>query len=251
VLEAADQRGLERIVVTSSVAALGNTAQPEPMDESHAFALADPEIYALSKRRALVVVLEMAAGGLPVVVVQPSAIAGPGDWKPTPVGQSILRYLNAKYPLPAAPGGLSLADVDDVVEGHIAAMSRGTPGQSYILGGENITLEELLTLLSELTRLPGPRGQLPLALLRWAGLWFETQARLTGSQPPITRRLAKSHLGRYAWVSSDKAATALGYTTRPARETLRRSVQWFVSQGYVSDSVAARLPRHLHAQEVQ
>ncbi len=249
VLEAAEKRGVERIVVTSSVAALGNTESQDLMDESHVFDLKDPEIYALSKRRALDVTLEMVERGLPIVIVQPSAIAGPGDWKPTPVGQSILRFLNATYAIPSAPGGMSLADVDDVVGGHIAAMTRGTPGQSYILGGENITLEGLLVRLSELTRRPQPRGRLPPMLLRLAGLWFETHAHLTGSEPQLTRRLAKSHLGRFAWVSSEKAEKQLGYASRPAVETLRRSVQWFVSQGYVHEPIARRLPRNLHTLE--
>jgi dihydroflavonol-4-reductase len=249
VLEAARRRRLERVVVTSSVAALGNTETPVAMSESHPFDVKEPELYALSKRRALDVALEMADRGLPVVVVQPSAIAGPGDWKPTPVGQSILRYLNAKRATPIVPGGVSLADVDDVVAGHIAAMAKGTLGQCYILGGENITIETLLTHLSDLTRLPAPRGRLPPTLLALAGLWLETHARLTGSEPQLTRRLARSHLGRFAWVTSAKAETELGYTSRPALDTLRRSVQWFVSQGYVRESVACRLPRQLHSLE--
>ncbi len=249
VLSAAGRRRLERIVVTSSVAALGNTVEPQAMDESQSFDLDDPEIYALSKRRALDVTLDFARAGLPIVVALPSAIAGPGDWKPTPVGQSILRYLNSHFTPPALPGGLSLADVDDVVAGHVAAMSRGRIGELYILGGENLTLEALLRTLSAVTRRSPPRGQLNPTWLRWGGLAAESWARLTGTEPQLTRRLAKSHLGRYAWVTSDKAVRELGYGARPAVDTLRRSVRWYVANGYVRESVARRLPSPVRSSE--
>jgi len=243
-LEAARRRGLEKIVVTSSVAALGTNAQPEEMDEEHEFNLSDPETYVLSKYEAERVALEMANQGLPIVVVEPAGIFGPGDWKPTPSGDGIVTYL--KLPswvkVPMSEGGISIVDVDDVVQGHIAAMEKGEIGEKYILGGENVTFRQMFELLSDITGLSPPGGNLSKGLMELAGRLMEIKVRFFGGDDPkVTFRLARDYAFGYAWVSSEKAEKAFGYSHRPARETLARSVRWYLENGYVPEAAARRV----------
>jgi dihydroflavonol-4-reductase len=242
-LEAARRRGLEKIVVTSSVAALGVSLEPEPMDEEHEFNLAEPETYILSKYEAERVAMEYADEGLPVVVVNPSGIMGPGDWKPTPSGAGIVRYLKTPptMKLPVTEGGINIVDVDDVVAGHIAAMEQGAIGERYILGGENVTYAQMFDTLSELTGLAPAGRVISPGLLELVGRAAELKSRMFGGDPLITYRLARDYGSAYTWVTSEKAESALGYAHRPARETLARSVRWYLEHGYVPDGAARRV----------
>ncbi len=242
-LEAARRRGLEKIVVTSSVGALGVTSSGEPMDEEHEFNLSDPETYVLSKYEAERVALEAADAGLPVVVVLPAAVSGPGDWKPTPTGQGIVTYLKSSpaFRMPVPEGGLNIVDVDDVVDGHIRAMSDGQIGERYILGGEDLTFRQMFETLSDLTGLAPPGGSVSGGLLQLVGRMLELRSRIWGGDPELTYRLARDYSTSYAWVTSERAETELGYTHRPARETLSRAVRWYLQHGYVSDKAARRV----------
>jgi dihydroflavonol-4-reductase len=242
-LAAAKRRQLGKVVVTSSVAALGSTHEPEPMDETHEFNLPDAETYVRSKHDAEQVALGFAAEGLPVVVVLPAAIVGPGDWKPTPTGQGILQYL--KMPpairVPITEGGLSFVDVDDVVTGHILAMQKGRVGERYILGGENLTFEQMFATLSELTALSAPGKKQSESLATFVGWLMELKSRWFGGDPMITRRLVRDYAFAYSWVTSEKAERDLGYAHRPARESLLRSVRWYLQNGYVPEKAARRV----------
>ncbi len=241
-LEAAKKRKLSKVVVTSSTAALGSEPKPEPMDEAHEFNLKDPETYIRSKHEAEQVAHEFAAEGLPVVMVLPSGIVGPGDWKPTPTGASIVEYLKLSpaWRAPATDGGLNMVDVDDVVQGHMLAMDKGTVGERYILGGDNLTFEQMFATLSELTGLAPPRkvGQ---GLVSLAATLMELNAHLGGGEPMLTRKLARDFAFSYVFVSSEKAENELGYTHRPVREALARSVRWYLQKGYVPDKAAHRV----------
>ncbi|MET0594370.1 MAG: NAD-dependent epimerase/dehydratase family protein, partial [Polyangiaceae bacterium] len=157
-LLAAKARGLSKIVVTSSTTAVGATREPIEMDESFPFNRENSAPYVEAKRAGENVALEMAAAGLPVVVVNPATILGPGDYKPTPSGDLVLTFLrwNMPFGFPYTPGGFAVVDVDDVVNGHIGAMERGRIGERYILGGTNATVEQVLTTLAEITGLRGP-----------------------------------------------------------------------------------------------
>jgi dihydroflavonol-4-reductase len=242
-LEAARRRGIEKIVVTSSVAAMGSTAGKEEMDESHAFNLQDPETYVLSKYEAERVALEAADEGQPIVVVRPSAIYGPGDWKPTPTGESLVTYLKMppSFSIPVTEGGISVVDVDDVVEGHIAAMEKGRLGETYVLGGENVTYEELFEMLADITGLALPGRVIGPGLVGLIGSLMELKASLFGGDPQLTRRLARDYANSYVWVTSEKAEKELGYQHRPARQTLARAVRWYLEHGYVPERAARRV----------
>ena len=242
-LDAARKRGIEKVVVTSSVAAVGVNDRPEPMDEGWDFNLKDSETYVVAKWKAEQVALSFVDRGLPVVVVNPAGIFGPGDWKPTPSGDTILKYLKWSYPwgFPTSDGGINVVDVDDVVAGHLGAMDKGRVGERYILGGENVTFEQMFRLLSELTGLVGPGMKASPGLARAMGWSLELGARLFGGEPPLTYKMARDYVGRYVWVSSDKAGKELGYAPRPARQTLLRSVKWYLYNGYLEEREEGRL----------
>lgn len=242
-LEAARRRGLEKIVVTSSVAALGTEGDRAAMDEGHEFNLPDAETYVLSKYRAEQVAHEMIAEGLPAVVVLPTGIFGPGDWKPTPSGAGVLEYMT--YPtwlkFPVTGGGMNIVDVDDVVAGHILAMEKGRIGERYILGGDNVTFEEMFGILAEHTGLSTPGLRVPQGVVALTGGLMELAARFTGADPTITRRLARDYAFRFAWITSEKAEKELGYEHRSAKKALERSVAWFLEHGYVPEATSRRL----------
>ena len=242
VLRAAKARGVEKIVVTSSIAILGTT-QGDEMDESHELNLTDPEAYVQAKLKAADVVADAVEAGAPVVSVLPGTMAGPGDRKPTPNGQMLLRYLKywPSLPFPVVDGGLNIVDVEDVALGHILAMEKGVVGQQYILGGDNLTFQQIFETLADITGLAEPTKPIGAGLAGLGGALFELWAGLRGGEPIITSRIARDYVGHNVWVTSQKAATELGYTHRSAREALARSVRWFLDNGFVSEQAASRV----------
>lgn len=242
VLKAAQARGIRKIVVTSSCGVLGTT-QDQPMDETHELNLHDPEAYIRAKVEAASVVAEAVDAGQPVVSVLPGSIAGPGDRKPTPNGQTLLRYLRHSPGLrfPVVPGGLNIVDVEDVALGHILAMEKGKVGESYILGGDNLTYSQIFEILADITGLAEPGKPTSPGLARLVGSLWELFARFRGGEPIVTSRIARDYVGSNVWVTSEKAETELGYTHRSAREALARSVRWFLDNGYVSEQAASRV----------
>jgi len=234
-MRAAAAAGVERVVYTSSVATLGFRADGRPADEttpSHVAAMLGH--YKRSKFLAEEVVRELAAAGLPVVIVNPSAPIGPRDIKPTPTGRMIVEAAAGRMPA-FVDTGLNVAHVDDVAEGHWLAFERGRLGERYILGGEDMSLQAILGVVAELTGRRPPRIRLPhrpvLALARLAEGW----ARLSGGAPFATvdeLRMAKKRM----FFSSAKAVAELGYRPRPARQAIADAVGWFRLAGYLSRS---------------
>ncbi len=243
VLTAARRRELHNIVVTSSAGVLGVTSKPKEMDEEHEFNLSDPEPYVQSKHEAAKVVEEFLDDGLPIVTVMPGSIVGPGDWKPTPNGNLLIRYLKLSpgFQVPVSAGGVSVVDVDDVAEGHIKAMEQGEVGARYILGGENLTFGQIVQTLSEITGLAEPSEPKGQGMAELIGRACELYAWWTNSTPPITYKLVRDFASSYVWVSSEKAEQELGYTHRPAREALARAVRWFLEKNYVPEAAASRV----------
>ena len=243
VLGAARRRGIENIVVTSSASVLGTNSVPEAMDESHKYNLANPEPYVRAKFRAAEVVDELVESGMPIVSVLPSAVFGPGDVKPTPNGASLVNYLTLSPSLPVwvSEGGISVVDVDDVVNGHIRAMEVGEVGAHYILGGENLTYAQFFETLADITGLAEPsEPKGPLAIWLVAAL-VELGARASGKAPILTRKLVRDYAHSYVWVSSKKAEGEMDYKHRPARETLGRAVSWLLESGLVPAAAAERV----------
>ncbi len=233
---------IEKVVVTSSVAAIGAARGGEVLDETSEWKLADSEQYVVAKRRAEEVALE-AAKDLPIVVVNPAGVFGPGDARPTPSGQLIVRYLNwtAPIPFPGSPGGISVVDVDDVARGHLLAMEKGRVGERYILGGENLTITKIIETMSDLTGLRGPGREPAKGLAVMLGTLMETWARVAGGEPEVTYKMARDFFDAAFWVKSDKAKNELGYTMRPARKTLARAIRWYLDNGYVAKEIAKEI----------
>ncbi|HEY3233138.1 MAG TPA: NAD-dependent epimerase/dehydratase family protein, partial [Polyangiaceae bacterium] len=241
VLGAAAKRRLAKIVVTSSWVTRG--IHTEPVDETSEFNLRDTAPHIAAKLAAERAALKAADAGLPVVVVLPSFVVGPGDWKPTPSGALILEYLKTSptFHFPVTTGGLSVADVDDIAAGHVAAMERGTVGERYLLGGENLNYESLFDTLSEVTGLPPPGRRLTPSALELRAVLMELRARWLGTVPLFTRSLARDLGHAQLYVNSAKAESELGYAHRPARTALARAARWYLDKGYVPERAARRI----------
>lgn len=225
-LRAAAAAGAERIVYCSSVAALGLNANGRPADEAtpvdqHALI----STYKRSKYEAEQAAIELARQGVPVVIVNPAAPVGPRDIRPTPTGRMILDAAAGRTPA-YVDTGLNVVHVDDVGIGHVLALERGMQGERYILGGENLTLRELLTLVAETTGRNPPRVRLPIAAVWPAAVAMEALARVSGLEPRVTRdylRMARKKM----FFSSTRAMRELGYAPRPARQAVADAVAWF------------------------
>jgi dihydroflavonol-4-reductase len=242
-LEAARRASVKKIVVTSSVGTLGAVrSSDQVLSESSEFDLPEVYCYVEAKLAEEARALEAAQAGLPVTIVNPAVMLGPGDYKPTPSGSQIVNYLgfSPSFHMPVPPGGFSYADVDDVADGHIAAMERGRIGERYILGGENLTNRQFIQLLSDVTGLAEPGDDMTRGKANFAALLAELYAGYSGQAPLMTRKLVDTYFGRYVFVSSDKAKKELGYTSRPARESLIRACRWFLDSGLVSKQAARR-----------
>jgi dihydroflavonol-4-reductase len=231
-LRAAAEAGVERIVYTSSVATLGIPGDGTPGDEATPVSIAAMiGDYKRSKFLAEERVRELARAGLPVVIVNPSAPIGPRDVKPTPTGRIIVEAAAGRMPA-FVDTGLNVVHVEDCAEGHWLAYERGRPGERYVLGGEDLSLRQILGMVAELTGRPPPRIRLPHRPVMGLALVAERWARLTGGTPFATvdeLRMAKKRM----FFSSAKAAAELGYRARPAREAIVDAVAWFRAAGYL------------------
>jgi dihydroflavonol-4-reductase len=232
-LDAARRAGVRRIVYTSSVATVGIPADGRPGAEDTPATLADMiGHYKRSKFLAEERAREAAARGVPVVIVNPSTPIGPGDVKPTPTGQIVLDAARGRTPA-YVDTGLNVVHVDDVAAGHLLAFHRGRIGERYILGGEDMTLRQILTLIAKLTGRSPPRIRLPHGAVLPVAYVCELYARLTGRPTRVTVegvRMARKRM----FFSSAKAVHDLGYRWRPPSEAFTDALGWFREQGYLT-----------------
>jgi len=233
-MQAALDQGVRRVVYTSSVAVLGLHDDGRPADETTASDLEDMiGPYKRSKFLAEAEVRRMvSAVNLPAVIVNPSTPVGPRDIKPTPTGRMIVEAASGHMPA-YVDTGLNLVHVEDVALGHLAAFERGRAGERYILGGENLSLSEMLDMIAEITGRRKPLVQAPRAAIYPIAIAAEAVARVTGREPFVTMdalRMAKKKM----FFSSAKAERELGYSTRPVRGALSDAITWFREAGYCS-----------------
>ena len=240
VLEAARQAGVSRTVYTSTVGTIG-IPQTGLGDEDTPL---DPKSlhghYKNSKHLAEQQALAFAAGGMPVVVVNPTLPVGPWDVKPTPTGKIVLDFLRCKIPA-YLKTGMNIVDVADVVAGHILALEKGRPGERYILGNQNVSLKQIFDMLSQLTGLPAPRIRAPYWLVVGVGYADHfIEGTLLRREPvvPVEGVLASKHP---AYVTCDKAINQLGLPQSSVTDALKQSVDWFVEHGYVGGKNLERL----------
>jgi len=232
-LEAALDAGVERIVYTSSVAVLGLHPDGRPADEDTPVTLADMiGHYKRSKFLAEAEVRRLIeARGAPVVIVNPSTPVGPRDVKPTPTGQVIVDAARGRMPA-YVDTGLNVAHVDDVARGHLLALQRGRVGDRYILGGENLTLREILEVVAGLVGRRPPRLRLPHQVVLPVAYAAQAWARLRSGVPPRVTVDGVRMSRKRMFFTSEKARRELGYAPRSATEGLRDAVDWFREQGY-------------------
>jgi dihydroflavonol-4-reductase len=226
--------GVERIVYTSSVAALRVAGATAPVDEAAALS---PEeaigAYKRSKIMAERAVEDMILReGLPAIIVSPTTPIGPRDIRPTPTGRILLDAARGRIPA-FVDTGLNFVHVDDVAAGHLLAFEKGRIGERYILGGENLTLRQLLETIAELAGRKAPRLRLPRAPLMPLAFAAERLAHLTGKEPLLT--LDGLRMSRYRmFFTSAKAEHDLGYRSRPYREGVVDALSWFRTAGYLT-----------------
>ena len=231
-LVAAAEAGVRRIVYTSSVATLGLRADASPADETTPSALDDMiGHYKRSKYLAEVAVRELIERhGLPAVIVNPSAPVGPRDGRPTPTGRMVLEAARGRMPA-YVDTGLNVVHVEDVAAGHLLAFERGGVGERYILGGHNLALGEILTLIARLVGRRPPGFRLPSGALMPIAVLAEALARLRRSGEPLVTTDGVRMARKWMYFSSEKAERDLGYRVRPAETAFRDAIDWYRGRG--------------------
>ncbi len=234
ILHAARDSGVRRVIYTSSVATMGFGNNGRLTDEKSPVTLSNMiGDYKRSKFMAEQFVIEAGRSGQDVVMVNPTTPVGERDIKPTPSGQIVVDFLRRKFPA-YVDTGLNLVDVADCAKGHLLAMEKAQPGERYILGGENLTLKQILDKLGAMTGLPSPRIRLPYAVALATGV---VDTLFTGTilrrEPRVT--IDAVRMGRKKmFVTSAKAERELGWNPRPVDGALRRAVEWFKANGYAA-----------------
>jgi dihydroflavonol-4-reductase len=232
-LQAAADAGVDRVVYTSTVGALGNPGDGTPGTEASPAVLADMVgHYKRSKFLAEQIVLEFARQGLPVVLVHPSAPVGPGDSRPTPTGQIIVDYLKGRMPA-YIETGLNLVHVRDVARGHLLAEATGRVGGKYILGCENLSLSAIFRMLAGITGIPAPKVRLPYWPILGLAYLDEFWATHVSGKPPRMPVAGVKMAKKFMYFDSSMAIRELGLPQTPVRQALAEAVAWFTGHGYV------------------
>jgi len=231
-LRLARELGVPKVVYTSSVATMGFKRDGTIVDEATPVSL-DEMIghYKRSKFLAEQEAIAAARAGQHVMILNPTTPIGPGDAKPTPTGRIVVDFLNKNFPA-YVDTGLNLVDVGEVARMHVVALDRGTPGERYILGGENLTLKQILDRLSAITGLPSPTMKVPHAVAMAFAFFDENfTGKLRGKEPRATVEAVR--MGRkMMFASSAKAVRELGFEVKPVYGALRGAVEWFWAHGY-------------------
>jgi dihydroflavonol-4-reductase len=231
-LRIAREEGIAKVVYTSSVATMGFKADGTIVNEETPVALSDMiGHYKRSKFLGEQEAIQAAKGGQHVMILNPTTPIGPGDAKPTPTGRIIVDFLNKKFPA-YVDTGLNLVDVTEVARMHVVALEEGTPGGRYILGGENLTLKQILDRMSAITGLPSPKMKVPRAVAMAFAFFDETlTGKLRGKEPRATVEAVR--MGKkMMFASSAKAERDLGFKIMPVYPALRAAIDWFVAHGY-------------------
>lgn len=231
-LQLAREAGVPRVVYTSSVATMGFRMDGTVVDEATPVGEADMiGHYKRSKWLAEQVVLEAAHKGQHVILLNPTTPIGSLDTKPTPTGRIVVDFLNRNFPA-YVETGLNLVDVREIARMHLHALEAGRPGERYILGGENLTLKQILDKLAGITGLPSPKVKVPHAVAMAFAFLDETiTGKLRGKEPRATMEAVR--MGRkLMFASSAKAERELGFRVLPVENALREACRWFIANGY-------------------
>ncbi len=232
VAQACLKTGVRRLVYTSSIHALVEPPIGQVIDETMP---CDPDRismeYSKSKARATLEVMDVISQGLDGVIVMPTGVIGPYDFKPSATGQMLLDYASGKIPV-RIEGGYDFVDVRDVAEGHILVAEKGRTGEKYILSGEWMSVDDILHEVAKVTNAPFPRWKVPGNLALTVARMITSYCMLTGAKVLINQDSVSTLMGN-SLISSEKARRELGYTSRPLRQTIRDTLEWFREQGWL------------------
>src|SRR5215813_10907468 len=239
-LEAARRVGVEQFIYTSTVATIAVDRPQHPSEFTDAKLDEMVGHYKRSKWLAEKQVLDAAKQGFPAIVAMPTTPVGPWDWKPTPTGKIILDFLNGKMP-GYVETGLNFVGVEECAAGHLLVSDKGKIGERYLLGGENLTLKELLDMMAKITGLRAPSMKIPHGLALTAAYANTVFSRLLGREPGIPVegvKIAKHTM----FVNATRAQKELGFQPGPVAAALERAVRWYVDNGYVLPRRAKKIP---------
>jgi dihydroflavonol-4-reductase len=240
-LVAAKRAGVEQLIYTSTVATIAVDRPELPNEFTDAKLEEMVGHYKRSKWMAEQEALHAAKDGLPVIVAMPTTPVGPWDWKPTPTGKIILDFLNGKMP-GYVETGLNFVAVEECAAGHLLVSEKGKIGERYLLGGENLTLKQVLDALAKITGLPAPRLKIPHGLALGVAYANTTFSRLIGREPQIPVEGVK--IARHKmFVDCVRAQRELGFQAGPVMAALERAVRWYEANGYIAKSRAKRMAR--------
>jgi len=241
VLQAAERAEVEQLVYTSTVATIAVDRPQYPNEFTDAKLEEMIGHYKRSKWMAEQEVLKVAKAGAPIIVVMPTTPVGPWDWKPTPTGKIILDFLNGKLP-GYVETGLNFVGVEECAAGHLLAAEKGKPGERYLLGGENLTLKQMLDILSKITGLPTPRLKIPHGLALGVAYANTIFSRLIGREPgiPVEGVKISQHM---MFVDASRAQRELGFKPGPVSAALERAVRWYEANDYIAKGRAKRMAR--------
>ncbi|MGI4757467.1 MAG: hopanoid-associated sugar epimerase [Janthinobacterium lividum] len=231
-LRMAREVGVTRVMYTSSVATMGFTKTNTVVNETSPVGEADMiGHYKRSKWLAEQEAIAAARAGQHVMILNPTTPIGSGDRKPTPTGRIVVDFLNRNFPA-YVDTGLNLVDVREIARMHVVASERGTPGERYILGGENLTLKQILDRMAAISGLPSPTMKVPHAVAMAFAFFDETiTGKLRGKEPRATVEAVR--MGRkMMFASSHRAERELGFQVQPVDAALRSAMEWFVANGY-------------------
>jgi dihydroflavonol-4-reductase len=231
-LRMAREAGVRRVVYTSSVATMGFRTDGVVINEDSPVSIDDMVgHYKRSKFLAEQEALKATEAGQQVMILNPTTPIGANDAKPTPTGRIFVDFLNRKFPA-YMDTGLNLVDVSEVARTHVLALTKGTPGRRYILGGENLTLKQILDKMAAITGLPSPRTEIPFAVAATYAFFEELiTGRIRGKEPRAT--LEEVRMGRKKmFASSARAQQELGFRILPVYPAMRAAIEWFRAHGY-------------------
>jgi len=238
-LDAAKRAGVEQLIYTSTVATIAVDRPQRPNEFTDAKLEEMVGHYKRSKWMAEKEALGAAKSGLPVIVAMPTTPVGPWDWKPTPTGKIILDFLNGKMP-GYVKTGLNFVGVEECAAGHLLIAEKGKVGERYLLGGENLTLKQMLDTLAKITGLRAPILKIPHGLALGVAYANTALSRLVGREPGIPVEGVK--IARHMmFVDCARAKRELGFQAAPVAAALERAVRWYEANGYIAKSRAKRM----------
>lgn len=244
VFAAAKAKGIPRVVYTSSVASVGFSYDPQHLLTGDDWNRDPHNPYYLAKTRSEEAAQTLAQQyGIHLVVLCPALVLGPLDYRVTPSNQLVMDWLNGRGQ--TYTGGLNLVDVRDVAAAHVAALTAGTNGRRYVVGGENLEVRQIGHLLDELVGIRPLHLGFSRGLMLWSTKWIERLCHLARKTPPATYDLVYEVVERYCYLDTRETNETFRLRPRQARETLRDCIEWLLQQGRLKPSVAEKVRARL------